>query len=177
MLAHTTDNPQLPRCSANFATEIKLHNIYQLYLGNQPSHQSLTNLLSCLFVSCLFVSCLFVWSFIFSIVPPSGDQLSGLVLFHLKGITASLDPLLYKWICYKSPAPKVTPRHKAERERTKTTRQQSLPKTPSATTPRKKSFARGRCMKRVSCYLMWNVLRTSLCKNQTTGKWKFATPP
>ena len=93
-----------------------------------------------------FLVCLFVWSFIFSIVPPSGNQLSGLVLFHLKGITASLDPLLYKWICYKSPAPKVTPRHKAERERTKTTRQQSLPKTPSATTPRKKSFARGRYM-------------------------------
>lgn len=139
MPAYTTDNPQLPRCSANFATEIKLHNIYQLYLGNQPSHQSLTNLLSCLFV------CLFDLLF-FSIVPPSGDQLSGLVLFHLKGITASLDPLLYKWICYKSPAPKVTPRHKAERERTKTTRQQSLPKTPSATTPRKKSFARGRYM-------------------------------
>lgn len=126
-------------------------------------NQSLTNLLSCLFV------CLFDLLF-FSIVPPSGDQLSGLVLFHLKGITASLDPLLYKWICYKSPAPKVTPRHKAERERTKTTRQQSLPKTPSATTPRKKSFARGRYMKGVSCYLMWNVLRTSLCKNQTTGK-------
>lgn len=126
-------------------------------------NQSLTNLLSCLFV------CLFDLLF-FSIVPPSGDQLSGLVLFHLKGITASLDPLLYKWICYKSPAPKVTPRHKGERERTKTTRQQSLPKTPSATTPRKKSFARGRYMKGVSCYLMWNVLRTSLCKNQTTGK-------
>lgn len=126
-------------------------------------NQSLTNLLSCLFV------CLFDLLF-FAIVPPSGDQLSGLVLFHLKGITASLDPLLYKWICYKSPAPKVTPRHKAERERTKTTRQQSLPKTPSATTPRKKSFARGRYMKGVSCYLMWNVLRTSLCKNQTTGK-------
>ena len=162
MLAHTTDNPQLPRCSANFAAEIKLHNIYQLYLGNQPS-QSVTYKPTFLFV------CLFDLLF-FSIVPPSGDQLSGLVLFHLKGITASLDPLLYKWICYKSPAPKVTPRHKAERERTKTTRQQSLPKTPSATTPRKKSFARGRYMKGVSCYLMWNVLRTSLCKNQTTGK-------
>lgn len=58
MPAYTTDNPQLPRCSANFATEIKLHNIYQLYLGNQPS-QSVTYKPTFLFV------CLFVWSFIF----------------------------------------------------------------------------------------------------------------
>ena len=65
------------------------------------------------------------------------------MLFHLKGITLCLDPLLYKWISYKSPVLKVTPRHKAERERTKSTKHQSLTRTPSATTPRKKSFARG----------------------------------
>lgn len=54
-----------------------------------------------------------------------------------------LDPLLYKWISHQSPASAASPRHKAGRERTKSNKHQSLTRTQSATTPRKKSFARG----------------------------------
>ena len=94
-----------------------------------------------------FITCIFLTNplpMFFSLGPPSaGDHVSGLVLFHLKGITLCLDPLLYKWISYQSPSSTVSPRHKAERERTKSARHQSLTRTPSATTPRKKTFARG----------------------------------
>ncbi|XP_068695500.1 intermembrane lipid transfer protein VPS13B-like isoform X2 [Montipora foliosa] len=74
---------------------------------------------------------------------PFGDYVTGLVLFHLKGITLNLDPFFYKWISYQSPSPNVSPLHREDRERTKSTRHQSLTRTPSGTTPRKKSFARG----------------------------------